>query len=284
MTQNFLFNKTQEFYPMKKILIAVVLCCGLSQWTLAQTSPRTQRNTDKISSTINQPKTTLAEINPSALKYEVGERCEIEHQGKWYGGRIEQVKGADLFYVSWDGYAASYNSDVPKNRLRPMTPIANVPYIVAKRGAGAVLVKGNVKNGKTIDLAWAAYSSNACFPATRFAEFEGNHEFYWLDLPENSEVTITVSSPTGQRINVYGFSGFDGQAIPPNVPSCTSCEAGHEQWNPTNPPTNFTKTAGPQKIQLRAINARFRVLVAVAGAKGVTAGDYELRVEIKPYP
>lgn len=262
---------------MKKLFI-------LSLCSLMAASGIFAQRTSSINTENLKTKAVTAVLDPSSLKYEAGERCEIEYKGDWLGGMIEAVNTDGSYTVSWDGYAESYNSKVEKSRLRALTPIKNVPYIVVKRDAEAVLVKGNIKDGSKIDLKWAENSAVACFPGTRFKEFLGNHKFYWMDLPKNSQVFIRVNAPNGERINVYAYSGFDGEKLPPNVVSCVSCEAGYEQWSPTNTPTDFTKSSGPQKVQLRAVNNRYRVLIAVAGADGVLSGEYKMRVEIEPYP
>ena len=226
----------------------------------------------------------LACISLQAQKFETGDRVEIlyEKDSKWYAGTIKEVK-PEGYLVGYDGYASSFDEVIASNspRIRAMnTQIAGVKaYIKVKKGQSTKL-KGNVREGKTISLEWAQLSTMACFPGTRFAEFEGNHVFYWMDLPTRSEVTITVKPLNGKRINVYAYSGFDGKTLPPNEGRCVSCEASHEQWNPAKPPQDFTRSAGVQTVQLRAINNPYRVLIGVAGARGVSEGDFELEVSL----
>ena len=214
-----------------------------------------------------------------------GDRIEILYpkDQKWYPGIIKKVSN-DGYLVSYDGYASSYDETVPVNRLRTVRNIGIrgvKSYIKAEKGK-VIAIRGNIREGRIIDdLDFAQRSSMACFPGTRFVEFQGNQIFYWMDLPSRSEVTITVNPLTGKRINVYAFSGFDGQTLPPDVSSCVSCEAGYETWSAANPPRDFTKSAGTQKIQLRAVNSPYRVLIAVSGAKGVTEGDFELKVALE---
>ncbi|WP_154658260.1 hypothetical protein [Eisenibacter elegans] len=200
-----------------------------------------------------------------------------------YAGTVQEVRN-EGYMISYDGYSAAYNETIPfgSKRLRAVGSAAleGVDYIAVERGKTSVR-RGNLNTGKTLPLAWAALSSMACFPATRFVEFEGNHVFYWVDLPARSEIFITIKPLTGKRINVYAYSGFDGKTLPPDVGSCVSCEAGYEAWSAAKPPKNFQKSAGEHTIRLNAINNPYRVLIGVAGAKDVVEGDYELNISLK---
>jgi hypothetical protein len=219
--------------------------------------------------------------------FQVGDRIEaksfdkVRNQDRWDSGVILKVQ-ADGYYINYDFYAENYNETVPADRLRKMNLNIDgkVQYIPAKKGQ-TITVKGNLSQGEILeDLEWAESSSNACWVGIRNVEFEGNHVFYWFDLPKKSITNITVTPKNKERINVYGFVSFDFKHYPPNLPQCISCEAGFQQWISTNMP-DFTKSAGPQSIELNAVGSRMLVFVAVAGAKGFTKGDYELKIEIK---
>ncbi len=136
---------------------------------------------------------------------------------------------------------------------------------------------GNISEGKTIPLEWASTSNMACFPATRNEEFRGNHVFFRLEIPKYSQMKVTVTSKDGKRINLYAISGYNGQSLPPDISSCVTCEAGYAKYVGN---TDLTKSAGPQSIELMAINRGYHVLIGVAGAKDATSGEFELRVEL----
>lgn len=148
--------------------------------------------------------------------------------------------------------------------------------IEAKSGS-VVEVKGNLSAGKPVDLKWAASSQVACFPATRFDNFRGNHVFYGFALPKESVVTITaVPDDPKTDVNLYAYSigTTDFKTLPPNVPSVTSCEAGYDAKGASNPGV-------AEKVTLNATTNPYNVIVGVAGPKGVTAGGYTLKVELK---
>lgn len=224
-------------------------------------------------------KTTFAKDDRIEVKYNDPIRGE-----KWLPAIVLRVEANGNYFVNYDDYAESYNEAVSPDKVRPMNMNieGRVTYIKAKKGE-TVTVKGNLSQGNILeDLEWAENSSTACWVGIRNVEFEGNHVFYWFDLPKKSIVNITVV-PTGKpqgRINIYGFVSFDFGFIPPNLPRCISCEAGFQQWVSNNLP-DFTKTSGPQTISLNAVNNRMRVFVGVAGAKGFVSGDYELKIEMK---
>lgn len=164
---------------------------------------------------------------------------------------------------------AAFAGDAPKWA-------AGVTGIEAKAGA-VVEVKGNLSSGKAIPLTWAAKSSVACFPATEFDNFKGNHVFYGLQLPKESVVTITaVPDDPKTDVNLYAYSigATDFGRIPPNVATATSCEASYDQKTDSNPGVT-------EKVTLNATTNPYNVIVGVAGPKGVTAGGFTLKVELK---
>jgi hypothetical protein len=153
---------------------------------------------------------------------------------------------------------------------------AGISGIEAKPN-GVVEVKGNLSAGKTIDLAWAASSQVACFPATEFDNFRGNHVFYGFQLPKQSVVTITaVPDDPKTDVNVYAYtiSSTDFKRLPPNVGTVTSCEAGYDQVKDSNPGVT-------EKVTLNATTNPYNVIVGVAGPKGAVTGGYTLKVELK---
>ncbi len=148
---------------------------------------------------------------------------------------------------------------------------------VAAVSGTVVEVKGNLSAGKTISLPWAAKSSVACFPATEFDNFKGNHVFYGLQLPKESVVTITaVPDDPKTDINLYALQlgATDFSRVPPNIPSATTCEASYDQKTDSNPGVT-------EKVTLNATTNPYNVVIGVAGPKGVLTGGFTLKVELK---
>lgn len=219
-------------------------------------------------------------ILSEAVTYKAGDRVEIleTKNGKYYSGVIKKVQ-KDGFLVHYDGYSDSYDEVVTSERLKAMAEIPGVTFVKSEKGK-TITVSGNLTKGEIMeDLEWAESSSMACWPGIRNVEFEGNQVHYWTDLPKKSTLIITVKPKSPKtRINLYAFSGFDPKYIPPKVYGAVSCEASHPTW--IGQP-DFTKPAEPQSVELRAVTNPYRVFIAVVGAKDVTAGDYELLVEVK---
>jgi hypothetical protein len=211
--------------------------------------------------------------------YKTGDRVEVFYpqDGQYYAAEIVSVEIGG-FRVRYDGYITTANELIKPERIRPIQYAA--PFINLAKGENHKLT-GNLSGGNIIPLQWAALSNMACFPATRFVEFEGKHIFYMAWLPAHSSMDISVNATDGRRINLYAYSGADYKSLPPQVSSCVSCEAAYPLWAGNNPPSDFTKTAGIQKVALRAVNKGYLVLIAVAGAKGVEHGSFELNISIR---
>jgi len=174
----------------------------------------------------------------------------------------------------------------PKNKKKVTEkekPI-KVKTIKLPEGYSAGAVTGNLKDGaKLSSLRWAERSSVACFPGTRFEMFTGNHVFYRIVLPKRSAMKVTVEPKNGKAINLYALrQGMRRQSVPPNVTSAISCEASYPIYaNLPGGRTVRNKDSGIRKIEYISINSPYSILIGVAGANGLTEGDFVLKIEIK---
>lgn len=142
-------------------------------------------------------------------------------------------------------------------------------------------VGGKLEGGPQIDLAWAANSSVACFPATKNQHFNGAHQAYVVDLPSYSELTAKlVPANKSLDLSLYAYSLSPRNAtkyLPPNVPSVVSCEAsaGSRSYSkPFNP-------GDPESVSLIALRNPYSVIIGVTGAQATTAGAFTLEVQLK---
>jgi hypothetical protein len=141
-------------------------------------------------------------------------------------------------------------------------------------------VEGSLKDGvKLKSLAWASMSSNACFPATQNAKFTGNHVFFVTELPPHSIMTVTVKPKNGSTdLSIYGYQIAPNRIIlPEDLRSCVSCEADHK-WD--YPKRGQTQTSA-RSIRFNAIGNSYKVFIGIAGANGLTEGDFTLEVTLK---
>ncbi len=146
-------------------------------------------------------------------------------------------------------------------------------------------VTGNLKDGgKLSSLRWAEQSNVACFPGTRFEMFNGNHVFYRITLPAASSMTITVTPKDGKAINLYALrQGMKQQQTPPDISSAISCEASYPIYANVSKTKRVTnKDDGTRKVEYISVNSPYSILIGVAGAEGLTEGDFTLKVEINP--
>lgn len=240
-------------------------------------------NTNVNNTTTSNP-TTNTTTN-AAGSYAVNDRVEVfdTKENKWYRAIVLKVNSATNTYrIAYDGYAETYDEDVTTDRMRGMTnfsALPNITYVKTVKGQ-TTKVSGNLNKGAIVDdLEWATTSQMACWPSIRDVEFEGNHVAYWMDMPKKSIVKITVTPRSNKtRINIFGYSSIDPTHLIPNIISCTSCEASHPTW--IGEP-NLNEPSVPQTIEFNATTRHNTIYFAVAGARGVTAGDYDITIEVK---
>lgn len=177
------------------------------------------------------------------------------------------VLGATILFLLSPHQAALAGSTAKKVKLR-------------SNGKAALL--GNIKQGKTVDLAWATKSSVACFPSVQNKHFSGKHLFYAIDLPRKSVLKIKlVPKKESDDLSLYAYSvGPSNEQLPPHVSSVVSCEASYGSNSikkPYNPGEN-------EEVELNATTNPYRVVVGVAGAKKLEAADFTLKFDLKTAP
>jgi hypothetical protein len=153
-----------------------------------------------------------------------------------------------------------------------------VPTLVDVVSGTPKEVTGKLERGGVVALDWAAKSSMACFPATENVNFDGNHVLYQVTLPKSSDLYVTAT-PTDPSLDLsvyaYQVSATSTPAVPPNVSSATSCEAGYDAKTDNNPGVAET-------VHLNSTTNQYNVIIGVAGAHGAKAGAFKLKIDVKP--
>ncbi|MBK6525622.1 MAG: hypothetical protein IPG07_08740 [Crocinitomicaceae bacterium] len=141
-------------------------------------------------------------------------------------------------------------------------------------------VSGSLDKGaKVEDLTWASYSSVACFPATQNSKFTGNHVFHAFQIPKYAEVKITLT-PTNKDANLslYGYQvATNNFTVVPDLTSCVSCEADYK-WDAPRAGKTQDHT---RSITFNSTTKAYNIFIGVAGANGLTSGDYTLTIDLK---
>ncbi len=174
--------------------------------------------------------------------------------------------------------AGSYRLELDLRTASTVTSANLTATAITPTPAGPLEVSGELATGGVVDLAWAAKSNVACFPATENKNFDGNHVVFRTSIPKQSDMTITATPVDGKTdLSVYAYevSTTDTTSIPPNVASAVSCEAGYDSKADNNPGV-------AESVKLNAINNPYNVFIGVAGANGTKAGKFKLKVELKP--
>ncbi len=163
--------------------------------------------------------------------------------------------------------------------IKPVT----VKDISLPEGYDAGSVSGNLSDGsKLSSLRWAESSSVACFPGTRFEMFNGNHVFYRITLPAASVIKIELTPKNDAKINLYALrQGMNSQTVPPDVTSAVSCEASYPIYANTAGGRRIQNKDTGRKVEYISVNSAYSILIGVAGANGLSEGDFDLKVEIK---
>ncbi|REJ79168.1 MAG: hypothetical protein DWQ47_00020 [Acidobacteria bacterium] len=147
------------------------------------------------------------------------------------------------------------------------------------------MISGKLSDGQKLSsLRWAENSSVACFPGTRFEQFDGSHVFYRVTLPAASSMKIVLKPEDGKKINLYALrqSARGDQPVPPNVSRAISCEASYPIYANVSATRRVQNEDTGRKVEYISVNSPYSILIGVAGAEGLTEGSFDLYIEIKP--
>jgi hypothetical protein len=162
----------------------------------------------------------------------------------------------------------------------PLQEPVKIYSVKAEKGK-ITSVKGDLKDGVIIhDLSWAWRSSVACFPETQASKFRGNHVLYVTELPAQSLMEITVvPDDTQADFSLYAYQiGLNNPSIVPNLSSCVSCEADHK-WD--RPKRNLVQDHTRSVGNISSMDNSYKIVIGVAGTKGLIQGGYTLKITIK---
>ena len=160
------------------------------------------------------------------------------------------------------------------------------PLTMPPDAAAGGEITGNIKDGQKIPLRWAESSQVACFPGTRFEMFDGNQVLYRVTLPAASSMVITLTPKDNAQLSLYALrqgSNPNQQPVPPNVERAISCEASYPIYaNMGGGRVVKNKDNGIRKVEYISVNSSYSILIGIAGAKGLTEGEFKLNITIKP--
>ena len=141
---------------------------------------------------------------------------------------------------------------------------------------GEITVNGSLeKESKIRDLSWAWNSSVASFPETQKQSFTGKHILFETSIPRYSSMTVTlIPKKANDKLSLYGYQiGTNSNYVVQNLPSCVSCEADNNQMGKAK--------NNRRNISFTAINNPYKIMLGVAGVKGLTEGEFVIQIEVK---
>jgi len=160
--------------------------------------------------------------------------------------------------------------ETAEQKVQKKIPLYEAPV---EKGRLAVYEAGLAEGEWMHDLSWAWSSQNVCFTAPQQDHFKGFHQLYLTGLPEHSELSITlVPDDPAVSLNLYAYSFSGDLRLVPDLSSCVSCEASFSSGR---------QERHHRKVDLRAVNHPYRVIIGVAGAEGVQSGKYRLELNLK---
>ncbi|MEZ4858941.1 MAG: hypothetical protein R2781_09040 [Flavobacteriaceae bacterium] len=144
-----------------------------------------------------------------------------------------------------------------------------------------VEVTGNLSEGSPMeDLSWAWQSNVACFPATQYHKFTGNHVLYTGIIPTHTELVIKViPKDENTNLSVYAYEvGVNNTDLPPKLYSCVRCEVDHK-WDRNWKGKTQDHTRNVKDIL--ALGRSYRFVIGVVGAEELAEGEYTLQITTK---
>ena len=163
----------------------------------------------------------------------------------------------------------------------PLISGQELPPLIQAQSDQIVSVNGELADGKFMPhLRWAWASNNACFVEPRKEKFNGKHFLLQTEIPRYSTMLIrVVPENREEEMSLYAYSGGGG-ALPPELPSCVSCEADFRQDMATVHDRGLP--AHVRQVELRAVNRPYPVTIAVVGANGRAEGAFRVEIEVIP--
>ncbi len=113
--------------------------------------------------------------------------------------------------------------------------------------------------------------------------FNGNHVLYRMTMPAQAVMTIKFVPKEGKRINLYALrQGMTRQQNPPDITSAISCEAKYPIYADVSKTRRVSNADdGTRTIEYMSINSPYSILIRVAGANGLSEGEFTLNVDFK---
>lgn len=150
------------------------------------------------------------------------------------------------------------------------TAFAQFPKYVKKVDVklnGSTTLKGDLSEGRYIDLRFGMRGSVGCFTESEKTRFSGHHRLYAFEVPAGTKVLVELTSRSDMSLYGYMISStrFDVPPYLENV-SKAGCSAS------TNGQGEL------DRIMMKAGSETTHVIIAVTGVEEASAGEFTVKV------
>lgn len=135
------------------------------------------------------------------------------------------------------------------------------------KSSGTTTVKGDLAEGRFVELTFATRGSVNCFTTADKQKFDGKHRFYAFKVPANTKILVEMT--TANNMSLYGYMiTADRFDVPPYLEN-VSKEGCSSSAKPVGE---------PERIMMMTRNTPMHVVVAVTGIQENETGTFNLKV------
>lgn len=135
------------------------------------------------------------------------------------------------------------------------------------KSSGTTTVKGDLAEGRFVELTFATRGSVNCFTTADKQKFDGKHRLYAFKVPANTKILVEMT--TVNNMSLYGYMiTTDRFDVPPYLEN-VSKEGCSSSAKPMGE---------PERIMMMTRNTPMHVVVAVTGVQENETGPFNLKV------
>ncbi len=135
------------------------------------------------------------------------------------------------------------------------------------KSSGTTTIKGDLAEGRFVDLVFATRGSVNCFTAAEKQKFDGKHRLYAFKIPANTKVLVEMT--TSNDMSLYGYMiTTDRFDVPPYLENVSKegCSSSAKPMGEA------------ERIMMMTRGSAMHVVVAVTGIQENETGAFNLKI------